>query len=332
MGGGLSLSISMEKMKTAALLFGLICALSLGILAMAGSAGTETGEFCPTCPDWTNLDGWLAQRDAYERAQMNEQNSQQGAGVAGQPPAIVPQKAAESYVRPDLITMPERLDEKGVILDVRSEEDYRSGHISGARNIYWKSLQNKDILDISLLEKALSEAGIDERQRIIICGSSDDEGGPFLFWALSYLGHGNISLLDGGIEAAEEAGADALSLINTLTGMAIDVESRKPKLANIVGGLSGPAIKPIALYMVYQVARAVKIPVIGMGGIMNHSDAVEFLMVGARAVEVGTANFVNPRVTLEVIDGIRTYCTENGIRKISEIVGSLKTEPVCSRE
>jgi len=207
MGGGVSLSFGMEKMKTSALLFGLTCALSLGILAMAGSAGTETGEFCPTCPDWTNLDGWLAQRDAYERAQMNEQNSQQGAGVAGQPPAIVPQKAAESYVRPDLITMPESLDEKGVILDVRSEEDYRSGHISGARNIYWKSLQQRDILDISLLEKALSEAGIDERQRIIICGSSEDEGGPFLFWALSYLGHGNISLLDGGIEAAEEAGA-----------------------------------------------------------------------------------------------------------------------------
>ncbi len=82
MGGGLSLSIGMEKMKTAALLLGLICALSLGILAMAGSAGTETGEFCPTCPDWTNLDGWLAQRDAYERAQMNEQNSQQSTGVA----------------------------------------------------------------------------------------------------------------------------------------------------------------------------------------------------------------------------------------------------------
>jgi len=132
--------------------------------------------------------------------------------------------------------------------------------------------------------------------------------------------------------AVEEAGAHALSLINTLTGMAIEVESRKPKLANIVGGLSGPAIKPIALYMVYQVARAVKIPVIGMGGIMNHSDAVEFLMVGARAVEVGTANFVNPRVTVEVIEGIRSYCVENGIQKIGEIVGSLKTEQVCSKE
>ena len=126
-------------------------------------------------------------------------------------------------------------------------------------------------------------------------------------------------------KAVEGAGAHALSLINTLTGMAIDVESRKPKLANIVGGLSGPAIKPIALYMVYQVARAVKIPVIGMGGIMDCRDALEFLMVGAQAVEIGTANFVNPRVTLEVIEGIRNYCVENGIRQIGEIVGSLRT-------
>ena len=126
-------------------------------------------------------------------------------------------------------------------------------------------------------------------------------------------------------KAVEAAGASALSLINTLTGMAIDIESRKPKLANIVGGLSGPAIKPIALYMVYQVARTVKIPIIGMGGIMDHRDAIEFLMVGARAVEIGTANFVNPRATLEVIEGIRTYCVENGIQRIGEIVGSLRT-------
>ena len=142
----------------------------------------------------------------------------------------------------------------------------------------------------------------------------------------------NVTDIKAVAKAVEGAGAHALSLINTLTGMAIDVESRRPKLANIVGGLSGPAIKPIALYMVYQVARTVKIPVIGMGGIMDHRDAIEFLMVGARAVEIGTANFVNPRVTLEVIEGIRNYCVENGIRQIGEIVGSLKTEQVCSRE
>lgn len=126
-------------------------------------------------------------------------------------------------------------------------------------------------------------------------------------------------------KAVEGAGAHALSLINTLTGMAIDVESRRPKVANVVGGLSGPAIKPIALYMVYQVARTVSIPVIGMGGILDERDALEFLIVGARAVEIGTANFVNPRATLDVIEGIRTYCVENEIRKIGEIVGSLKT-------
>jgi dihydroorotate dehydrogenase (NAD+) catalytic subunit len=138
----------------------------------------------------------------------------------------------------------------------------------------------------------------------------------------------NVTDIKAVAKAVEGAGAHALSLINTLTGMAIDVESRRPKLANIVGGLSGPAIKPIALYMVYQVARTVKIPVIGMGGIMDYRDAIEFLMVGARAVEIGTANFVNPRVTLEVIEGIRNYCVENGIRQIGEIVGSLKTEQV----
>jgi dihydroorotate dehydrogenase (NAD+) catalytic subunit len=135
----------------------------------------------------------------------------------------------------------------------------------------------------------------------------------------------NVTDIKAVAKAVEGAGAHALSLINTLTGMAIDVESRRPKLANIVGGLSGPAIKPIALYMVYQVARTVKIPVIGMGGIMDYRDALEFLMVGAQAVEIGTANFVNPRVTLEVIKGIRNYCVENGIRQIGEIVGSLKT-------
>jgi dihydroorotate dehydrogenase (NAD+) catalytic subunit len=135
----------------------------------------------------------------------------------------------------------------------------------------------------------------------------------------------NVTDIKAVAKAVEGAGAHALSLINTLTGMAIDVESRRPKLANIVGGLSGPAIKPIALYMVYQVARTVKIPVIGMGGIMDYRDALEFLMVGAQAVEIGTANFVNPRVTLEVIEGIRNYCVENGIRQIGEIVGSLKT-------
>lgn len=125
-------------------------------------------------------------------------------------------------------------------------------------------------------------------------------------------------------QAAEEAGADALSLINTLVGMAVDIDSRKPKLANISGGLSGPAVKPIAIWMVWQVFQTVNIPVIGIGGIIKVEDALEFIIAGARAIEIGTANFVNPRVTIEIIEGIEKYLTENNIKDINELVGSLK--------
>jgi dihydroorotate dehydrogenase (NAD+) catalytic subunit len=124
-------------------------------------------------------------------------------------------------------------------------------------------------------------------------------------------------------KAVEGAGAHALSLINTLTGMAIDIESRRPKLANISGGLSGPAIRPIAVQMVYQVVKTVDIPVIGVGGIMEHTDALEFLIAGARAIEVGTANFVNPRATLDILEGISKFCEEKGIANIDELTGSL---------
>lgn len=124
--------------------------------------------------------------------------------------------------------------------------------------------------------------------------------------------------------AVEEAGADAVSLINTLTGMAIDVETRRPKLHNVTGGLSGPAIKPVALRMVWQVAGAVKIPVIGCGGIMTAADALEFLIAGACAVQVGTANFVNPRATMEIISGIEEYLIRHGFKKIKNVVGSLR--------
>ncbi len=122
----------------------------------------------------------------------------------------------------------------------------------------------------------------------------------------------------------EGAGADALSLINTLTGMAIDIESRRPVLANISGGLSGPAIRPIALHMIYQVVKTVEIPVIGVGGIMNHRDALEFLIAGAHAIQMGTANFVNPKAILETIEGIRRYCIEKDIAEIGELIGSLE--------
>jgi dihydroorotate dehydrogenase (NAD+) catalytic subunit len=125
--------------------------------------------------------------------------------------------------------------------------------------------------------------------------------------------------------AVEAAGAHALSVINTLTGMAVDVNTRRPRLGNISGGLSGPAIKPVALYMVYQTARAVNIPVIGIGGIVNAQDALEFMIAGASAVQVGTANFINPKATIEIIEGMRDYCIEKGIKKIRDIVGSLIT-------
>ena len=125
-------------------------------------------------------------------------------------------------------------------------------------------------------------------------------------------------------KVCEEAGADGVSLINTFTGMAIDVESRKPVLRQITGGLSGPAIKPIALRMVYEVHKAVKIPIIGMGGIMTAGDALEFIIAGAKAVAIGTGNFVDPRTAIKVIDGIKEYMVKNKINDIKSIVGSLK--------
>jgi len=124
--------------------------------------------------------------------------------------------------------------------------------------------------------------------------------------------------------AAEEAGADVLSLINTLVGMAVDVSLRRPKLANISGGLSGPAVKPVALWMVWQVFQTVNIPIIGMGGIMKAEDALEFIIAGARAVSIGTANLVNPKAAIEIIKGIEEYLVENKIKDINELVGSLK--------
>lgn len=123
--------------------------------------------------------------------------------------------------------------------------------------------------------------------------------------------------------AAETAGADCVSLINTILGMAIDVDSRKPILGNIMGGLSGPAVKPVAVRMVYQVSKAVKIPVIGMGGISNARDAIEFLLAGASAVMIGTAGFVNPYVWVETAEGIKKYMEQYGFEKVSDLTGAL---------
>jgi len=122
---------------------------------------------------------------------------------------------------------------------------------------------------------------------------------------------------------AEGEGADSISLINTITGMAIDIETRRPKLANITGGLSGPAIRPVALRMVWQAAQAVNVPVIGVGGIMTAKDALEFLIAGAVAVQVGTANFINPHATIDIIEGIEAFLEERSIAEVGDIIGTL---------
>lgn len=124
--------------------------------------------------------------------------------------------------------------------------------------------------------------------------------------------------------SVEEAGADAVSLINTLMGMAIDAEKQVPLLSTITGGLSGPCVKPVALRMVWQVSKAVSIPIIGLGGIMNATDAIEFFLAGASAIEIGTANFIDPTTALKVADGIKDYLERHGYSSVSEIVGALK--------
>ena len=124
--------------------------------------------------------------------------------------------------------------------------------------------------------------------------------------------------------AVEAEGADAVSLINTLMGMSVDIERRVSRLSIGTGGLSGPCVKPVALRMVHQVYKAVQIPVVGLGGIMNARDAIEFMMCGATAIQIGTANFIDPGVTMKVIDGIHTWCDEHGVKDIHEIIGAIR--------
>ena len=126
--------------------------------------------------------------------------------------------------------------------------------------------------------------------------------------------------------AVESAGADALSLVNTIVGMAVDIYQRRPRLAFVTGGLSGPAIKPIAVRMVYQVSRVTKLPLIGIGGIANWVDALEFIIAGASAVQIGTANYYDPTVTMKVIDGITEYCQKNNVQDVKELIGSIRQQ------
>lgn len=133
----------------------------------------------------------------------------------------------------------------------------------------------------------------------------------------------NVSNIQDFAKTAEDSGSDAISLINTIPGMAIDIETRRPKLANIIGGLSGPAIKPIALRMVWEASGAVGIPVIGVGGIINADDAIEFMLAGATAIQVGTGNFLNPRATSDIIEGIQLYLKRKAIHDIKKVIGSI---------
>jgi dihydroorotate dehydrogenase (NAD+) catalytic subunit len=130
-----------------------------------------------------------------------------------------------------------------------------------------------------------------------------------------------LSTVTGGMSGA---GADSVSLINTLLGMAIDAEKRRPILSTVTGGMSGAAVKPIALRMVWQVAKAVNIPVVGLGGIMNWKDAVEFLLAGATAIQIGTANFIDPAITVKVAEGINDYLDRHGYNSVSDIIGALE--------
>jgi dihydroorotate dehydrogenase (NAD+) catalytic subunit len=136
----------------------------------------------------------------------------------------------------------------------------------------------------------------------------------------------NVTHISEFAKAVEEAGADAVSVINTLIGMAVDIRGRKPRLSTVTGGLSGPAIKPIALAKVYEVSQAVKIPIIGMGGIMTAEDAVEFLLVGATAVQVGTANFVDPSTGVKVADGLRSFAEQQGLTDVGQLVCAMQSD------
>ncbi|MEI7726536.1 MAG: dihydroorotate dehydrogenase [Bacteroidota bacterium] len=136
----------------------------------------------------------------------------------------------------------------------------------------------------------------------------------------------NVTSITDLAKAVVDGGADVITLINTLLGMAIDAEHRRPVLSTITGGLSGPAIKPVALRMVWQVHKAVHVPIVGLGGIMNATDAIEFLLAGASAVQVGTANFIDPTISVKIVDGIRAYMERHKIGAVTELVGALKTE------
>ncbi len=182
-----------------------------GFLMGIALAGTETGEFCPTCPDWTDLEGWLAKKEAYEQAQMNgggkqsQTNTNAGTDAASKAAVATTENQPPTYPKAAFITSAMSSFDGSVLLDVREPEDYQSGHIPGARNLYWGDLQAGDALDPALAESILRKIGINNSDSLLIYGD-EDEGADYIFWALSYLGHQNLSKLDGGVDAAWSAG------------------------------------------------------------------------------------------------------------------------------
>lgn len=201
----------LQKLAGMTLVISLLAALYLNLILGIALAGTETGEFCPTCPDWTDLDGWMAKKDAYERAQgIGQPNGQQsGNANSNQAASLKVDPQANGYPVNELLTLASLIKKDQVILDVRSPQVYQSGHIPGARSLYWKDLQKDDSLDPALAKEALDRAGVNNSDSLLVYGGTDegaDEGADFAFWALSYLGQKNVSRLDGGADAAWNAG------------------------------------------------------------------------------------------------------------------------------
>ena len=207
MGGGVSFSERMQKLAGMTLIVSLLAALYINLIIGIALAGTETGEFCPTCPDWTDLDGWLAKKEAYEKAQGIGQpvGSQSGQTKSVAAASLKVDPSANGYPVNQLLTRASLIKKDQVILDVRDPQDYQSGHIPGARSLYWKDMQKGGILDPDLAIEALERAGVNGNESLLVYGGSD-EGAFYAFWALSYLGQKNVSLLDGGADAAWSAG------------------------------------------------------------------------------------------------------------------------------
>jgi len=205
---GFGVSDQLRTTAGSAFFLSLLAAVSLIMLFSTALAGTETGEFCPTCPDWTNLDGWYAQKESYENGMYSPSPpvQQSMANPQAQAVAVSTPIEAANYPSASLLTRADSIESDRIILDVRSAQDYQEGHIPGARNIYWRDLQRDGVLDPTTAQDALGRAGVTSSDRLLIYGDCDDEGAPFVFWALSYLGHEEISLLDGGIDAAVDAG------------------------------------------------------------------------------------------------------------------------------